>query len=202
MFTGIVTELGRMASVESTTFGKRLLLECVQTRQGLAVGDSVSVNGVCLTVVALSDRGFAVDAVAETLQRSSLGGVRVGDPLDLERPMAASGRFDGHLVQGHVDGVGSIVSIEPEGTARRIRISAPVSLSPYLVEKGSVTVDGVSLTVTAVAPPQAEEVWFEIVIIPHTLDVTVFGVRAVGDEVNLEVDVIAKYVERMLEARR
>jgi riboflavin synthase len=202
MFTGIVTELGRVASVESTTFGKRLRVACATTRQGLAVGDSVSVNGVCLTVVALEASSFTVEAVAETLERSSLGGVGTGDPLDLERPMAADGRFDGHLVQGHVDGVGSIVSIEPEGTARRIRISASESLSPYLVEKGSVTVDGVSLTVTAVAPPQAEDVWFEIVIIPHTLDVTVFGIRAVDDEVNLEVDVIAKYVERMLEARR
>ena len=202
MFTGIVTELGRVASVESTTFGKRLRVACATTRQGLEVGDSVSVNGVCLTVVALEASSFTVEAVAETLERSSLGGVGTGDPLDLERPMAADGRFDGHLVQGHVDGVGSIVSIEPEGTARRIRISAPESLSPYLVEKGSVTVDGVSLTVTAVAPPHAEDVWFEIVIIPHTLDVTVFGIRAVGDEVNLEVDVIAKYVERMLEARR
>jgi riboflavin synthase len=202
MFTGIVTELGRLASVESTDFGKRLAVQCAQTRSSLRIGDSVSVNGVCLTVVALSEHGFTVEAVAETLQRSNLGGADVGDPLDLERPMAADGRFDGHLVQGHVDGVGTILSIESEGTARRIRIGAPLPLSPYLVEKGSVTVDGVSLTITAVALPGAGDVWFEVVIIPHTLDVTVFGVRTIGDEVNLEVDVIAKYVERMLEAHR
>jgi riboflavin synthase len=201
MFTGIVSELGTVAAIEPADFGKRLTIGCDGTRRELGIGDSVAVNGVCLTVVELTGNGFVVDAVEETLARSNLGSLTVGSAVDLERPMPADGRFDGHFVQGHVDGVGRVLNITPEGTALRIRITAPTTLGRYVVEKGSVTVDGVSLTITSVSAPDVAETWFEVVIIPHTLQVTVFGGRSVGDAVNLEVDVIAKYVERMLEAQ-
>jgi riboflavin synthase len=168
----------------------------------MQVGDSLAVNGVCLTAVAIDDTSLSVEIVRESLNRSNLGRLAVDDPVDLERPMPADGRFDGHVVQGHVDGVGIVDTITPEGDAQRMRISLPPALAPYVVEKGSITVDGVSLTVTAVSPPTEPAGWFEIVLIPHTLDVTVLGRRRPGTAVNLEVDVIAKYVERMLEVRR
>jgi riboflavin synthase len=131
----------------------------------------------------------------ETISRSTLGELRPGDPVNLERPMQADGRFDGHIVQGHVDGVGVIVAVEPEGQGKRIRVRVPVALSRYVIEKGSITVDGVSLTVAAV---EGDEV--EIALIPHSLQVTTLGLRAVGEKVNLEVDVLAKYVEKLLKA--
>ncbi len=143
---------------------------------------------------------FGVDAVMETLERSNLGDLVTGDAVDLERPTAADGRFDGHIVQGHVDGVGHVLSRSREGDAERIRIAIPAHLSRYVVEKGSITVDGVSLTVTASSPLDDGAGWFEVVLIPHTLEVTVLGVRVAGDAVNIEVDVLAKYVERILEA--
>jgi riboflavin synthase len=176
----------------------RLVIDATSTLAGLEVGDSVAVNGVCLTVVSHTATTFAVQVVDESLARSALGSVGVGSPLNLERPLAADGRFDGHIVQGHVDGVGVVVSIEDEGEASRVRITIPGNLDRYVVEKGSITVDGTSLTVTAVSDRGADEPWFEIVLIPHTLDVTIFGSIAKGSQVNLEVDVIAKYVERML----
>ncbi len=202
MFTGIVTELGTVASTAATERGARLVIEAPATAGELRIGDSVSVNGVCLTAIAVDDGAFTVDAVAETLQRSNLGGLGPGDAVDLERPTPVGGRFDGHVVQGHVDGVGEVLTRHPEGESERHRISLPSALSRYVVEKGSITVDGVSLTVTAVADVDAEPAWFEVVLIPHTLEVTVLGARSRGDRVNLEVDVIAKYVERMLEAHR
>jgi len=202
MFTGIVTEVGTVDSIDDAGFGKRLAIGCDASRRGLAIGDSVAVNGVCLTVVALNDSGFAVDAVDETLRRSNLGAIDVGSAVNLERPMLAGGRFDGHVVQGHADGVGTIVVVGEEGTARRLRIAIASDLAVYVVEKGSVAVDGVSLTITAVSPLGSGSAWFEVVIIPYTLRATVLGRREVGSLVNLEVDVIAKYVERMLEAQR
>jgi riboflavin synthase len=161
----------------------------------------VAVNGVCLTVLEVSGEQFAVEAVAETLSRTTAGGLESGDRVDLERPVAAAGRFDGHMVQGHVDGVGTVVEVVLEGDAIRMRISAPRPLAAYLVEKGSIAVDGVSLTVTAVSKLGDSEAWFEVVLIPHTMSATVLGERAVGRAVNLEVDVIAKYLERWMEAR-
>jgi riboflavin synthase len=202
MFTGIVSELGTVVAATPGGGGATFTIAAPQTSTGLAVGDSIAVNGVCLTAVAAGDEVFTVEAVAETLQRTNLGDLTETSVVDLERPVAAAGgRFDGHVVQGHVDGVGTIRAIESEGTSKRMRINAPASLARYLVEKGSVTVDGVSLTITAVSAIADEEPWFEIVLIPHTLDVTVFGVRTVGDGVNLEVDILAKYVERLMEAR-
>lgn len=202
MFTGIVTEVGRIAEVESTEAGRRIVIEAQDTVNGLSVGDSVAVNGVCLTAVAVDGAWFSVDAVAETLDRSNLGALDAGVRVDLERPVAAAiGRFDGHVVQGHVDGVGVIEAVTSEGDAHRMRVGAPPQLAPYLVEKGSVTVDGVSLTITAVSPVADDRPWFEVVLIPHTLEVTVLGDRKLDDQVNLEADIFAKYVERLLEAR-
>lgn len=202
MFTGIVTELGRVVEVEETDGGRRLVIEAAGTVAELSVGDSVAVNGVCLTAVAVNEMTFSVDAVAETLDRSNLGGLSDGTLVDLERPVAsAGGRFDGHVVQGHVDGVGTIVGVTAEGDACRVRVDSPAGVAPYLVEKGSVTVDGVSLTITGVSRVDDDPAWFEVVLIPHTLEVTVLGERTVGDRVNLEADIFAKYVERLLEAR-
>ena len=202
MFTGIVTEMGTVKGALETESGRCLDIGAPSTLVGLGIGESVAVNGVCLTVVSIGDDTFSVDAVAETLDRTTIGEVDVGNRVDLERPVAvAGGRFDGHIVQGHVDGVGRIVGIDDEGDARRIRVTMPEVLSPYRVEKGSITVDGVSLTATAVSPLDSTEAWFEIVLIPHTLDATVLGGRRLGDRVNLEADVIAKYVERLMEAR-
>jgi riboflavin synthase len=202
MFTGIVTELGAVTSVVAIDGAVRLTVEAPHTTSGLVVGDSIAVNGVCLTAVKVLDETFSVEIVDESLNRSSLGSLGLGHSVNLERPMRASGRFDGHIVQGHVDGVGTVVAINPEGQAARYRISLPRDLSRYVVEKGSITVDGTSLTVTAVTELADEEAWFEIVLIPHTLEVTVFGRMGVGAAVNLEVDVIAKYVERMTGLQR
>jgi len=202
VFTGIVTELGHIDSIVGESDVVSLSVIAPTTARGLLVGDSVAVNGVCLTAVSVGEDRFVVEAVPETLQRTSLGALSERSAVNLERPLASTGRFDGHIVQGHVDGVGEILEMSPEGGSIRIRVSLPDDLGPYLVEKGSITVDGTSLTVTAVSQPGASEGWFEFVLIPHTLDVTVFGTRRPGDAVNLEVDVIAKYVERMLEGRR
>jgi riboflavin synthase len=198
MFTGIVAELGTVSAIEPLDGGTRLVIDAESTLAALEVGDSVAVNGVCLTVVSHTATNFAVQVVDESLARSALGSVGVGAPLNLERPMAADGRFDGHIVQGHVDGVGVISSIDEEGEASRMRITIPNGLDQYVVEKGSITVDGTSLTVTAVSDGGSDDPWFEIVLIPHTLEVTIFGSLTLGSHVNLEVDVIAKYVERML----
>jgi riboflavin synthase len=157
------------------------------------LGGSISVNGVCLTAVDAPFGQVVLDLVAETLDRSTLGGLQPGDPVNLERPMPADGRYDGHIVQGHVDGVGEILVIEEEGEGKRMRIRVPGDLSRYLVEKGSVTIDGVSLTVAAI---DGKEI--EVALIPHSLEVTTLGLRTVGEKVNLEVDVLAKYVEKLL----
>jgi riboflavin synthase len=194
MFTGIVAALGTVHSVSETETGRHIEIHDRNLLSDMQVGDSLAVNGVCLTAVVIDSESIAVDVVQESLDRSNLGELVAGHRVDLERPMPAAGRFDGHIVQGHVDGVGVIVSVEPEGEARRIRVSLEERLSRYVVEKGSITVDGVSLTVTAVG----DEPWFEIVLIPHTLEVTVLGLRSEGDRVNLEMDVLAKYVERLM----
>lgn len=197
MFTGIVEEMGRVSGLLPGGEGVRMEIEGPLVSESLQAGDSVAVNGVCLTVVARTPTGFASDVVKETLDRTNLGGLRAGSPVDLERPMPASGRFDGHIVQGHVDGVGRVEQLIPEGDSVRMVISLPAHLDRYVVEKGSVTIDGVSLTVAGFA-----EKGFEVALIPHTLAVTVLGQRHPGDRVNVEVDVIAKYVERLLEERR
>ena len=202
MFTGIVSELGSLVSVEATDGGAVFSVNAPVTCNGLTIGDSIAVNGVCLTAIAVDGDRFTVEAIAETLQRTNLGDLASGSFVDLERPVeAAGGRFDGHVVQGHVDGVGTVKRIDSEGSSKRFRITSPPALARYLVEKGSVTVDGVSLTIKAVSPVDDDEPWFEIALIPHTLDVTVLGHKDVGDRANLEADILAKYVERLMEAR-
>lgn len=196
MFTGIVEEMGRVLRLVPAEQGIRLEVEGPLVSADLAVGDSIAVNGVCLTVVATTTTGFSADVVKETLDRTNLGHLQPESMVDLERPMPASGRFDGHIVQGHVDGVGRVLHLSPEGEGVRMTITMPDRLQRFAVEKGSVTVDGVSLTIAELVTGG-----FVVALIPHTLAVTVLGHRQPGDLVNLEVDVIAKYVERLLEER-
>lgn len=196
MFTGIVEAVGEVRDARDADGRRRLVIAAPTVTEGMEVGDSIAVNGVCLTAVEVGEGSVAVEAVHETLQRSNLGEAGVGTRVDLERPMPAHGRFDGHVVQGHVDGTGVVRSITEDGASRRYWFDTDGGLLRYLVEKGSVTVDGVSLTVS-----DLDDDGFEVVLIPHTLEVTVLGDRNPGDRVNLEVDVLAKYVERLLEAR-
>jgi riboflavin synthase len=186
MFTGIVEERGRVRSLE----GGRLVVDCRTVGDDTAVGESVAVNGVCLTVVGAAPGELLFDLAPETLSRTTLSRLRPGDPVNLERPLTLATRLGGHLVQGHVDGVGTVRTIAGNGQGARLRIALPERLRPYVVEKGSVAVDGVSLTVAA-----ADEEAFEVALVPHTLEVTTLGDRRPGDEVNLETDVLAKYVE-------
>lgn len=197
MFTGIVSERGAVRRVVPTGGGARLSIEGPLTARGLAVGDSIAVNGVCLTAIDVDPPGFSVEAVAETLGLTNLGLLGEGSAVNLERPVPAAGRFDGHIVQGHVDGVVPVRSITAEGEARRVWLDVAPRLARYIVSKGSVALDGVSLTVSGV-----DEGGFEVVLIPHTLEETSLGALAAGTRINLEVDVLAKYVERLMEARR
>ena len=194
MFTGLVEELGTVAAVEQLDGAARISVLARVVGEDASLGDSISVNGVCLTVTQAEPSGEArrlsFDVMAESLKRSSLGGLSAGDPVNLERAVTAGTRLGGHIVQGHVDGVGEVAAREPAEHWEVVRVSAPETVTRYLVEKGSVTVDGVSLTVVDV-----EASGFSVSLIPETLRRTTLGVRAVGDAVNLEVDVIAKYVE-------
>ncbi len=196
MFTGIVEGIGRLQQVAHGEQVRRFTIAADKVLDGIEVGDSIAVNGVCLTAVAASPGQLEVTAVTETLERTNLGSLGEGDKVNLERPLAAAGRFDGHIVQGHVDGVATVAHMRWEGESLRVRFTTEPQLLRYVVEKGSVTIDGVSLTITAVRADA-----FELVLIPHTLDVTVLGTRRVGDQVNVEVDILAKYVERLLEDR-
>ena len=205
MFTGIVEELGTLVAREDGADSAVLRIRARTALEGVALGDSIAVNGVCLTVTGVRPDAdgagvWSTDVMAETLRRSSLGRLGTGDPVNLERAVTASTRLGGHIVQGHVDGVGTVVSRTPGDDWEVVRIAVPVALARYVVEKGSITVDGVSLTVSALADDP--EPWFEVSLIPTTLRDTTLGERAPGDTVNLEVDVIAKYVERLLGARR
>lgn len=196
MFTGIVEELGTVTAADVTGAGARFTIEGPLVARDLAVGDSIAINGTCLTAVAIDQTTFDVELVVETLHRTSLGDVAIGSRVNLERAMAAAGRFDGHIVQGHVDGVGTIASVDVEGNGKRFGIELDPSLLRYVVEKGSITLDGVSLTVAAITGRRVE-----VALIPHTLDVTTLASRSVGDRVNVEVDILAKYVERLMEMR-
>ncbi|MGW2560778.1 riboflavin synthase [Streptomyces sp. NPDC001514] len=193
MFTGIVEELGEVTAVENLGDASRFRLRGPVVTEGAKHGDSIAVNGVCLTVVETGDGEFTADVMAETLKRSSLGALAVGSRVNLERPMAVGGRLGGHIVQGHVDGTGTVVERTPSENWEIVKISLPADLTRYVVEKGSITVDGVSLTVVDAGPDH-----FTISLIPTTLALTTLGIKQPGDPVNLEVDVIAKYVERLL----
>jgi riboflavin synthase len=190
VFTGIVEEMGTLVATEATDQGRRLTFSAAAITDGTRIGDSISVNGCCLTVVDLGPGWWAADAVPETLGRTNLGDLQPGDPVNLERAAELGDRLGGHLVQGHVDAVGTIVAPAP---ALKIRLAGP--LTAYLVEKGSVTVDGISLTVV-----QVTDTGFSVAVIPHTMQVTTLGRKAAGDPVNVEVDVIAKYAARLLQA--
>lgn len=193
MFTGIVEQIGTVEEVTDNAVGRRMVLSAPGIGD-LPIGASIAVNGVCLTAVESGDDTIAVDVVPETMQRSNLGSLVQENQVNLELPMPASGRFDGHIVQGHVDGLGTIVAVDrDEDGGMVMTVDTPESLRRYLVEKGSVTIDGVSLTVASLT-----ETGFRVALIPHTLDITTLGLRNPGDTVNLEMDVLAKYVERLL----
>jgi riboflavin synthase len=201
MFTGIVEELGTVRAVTPNAGGARIEIMATDVLDDAELGASIAVNGCCLTVVELRDDGWAADAVTETLERTTLGTLRAGDPVNLERPVRPSDRLGGHVVQGHVDAVGRVHTRVPlpDGSTR-MTFTAAADVLRYVVEKGSITVDGISLTVAALASLDEGGDGFAVAVIPHTLAVTTLGTRRPGDPVNLEVDVLAKYVERLLVA--
>ena len=193
MFTGLVREVGTIVSVDGGAEGVRVLVESPTTAAGAAVGDSIAVSGVCLTVVAVENGRLSFDAVPETLARTSLGRLGTGSRVNLEPALRAGDPLGGHYVQGHVDGVGTVREVDDEGEGKRIWFDAPRELMRYVVEKGSVAVEGTSLTVAGL-----DETGFAVALIPHTLAETTLGELSPGDTVNLEADVLAKYVERLL----
>lgn len=196
MFTGIVRELGRVVSVEGGAEGVRIEIDAPETATLTAVGDSVSIDGCCLTATAVAGARLRFEAVPETLARTALSALAPGAEVNLEPALRSGEPLGGHYVQGHVDGVGVVASVEPEGDGARLAVEAPEELCRYLVEKGSVALQGVSLTVAALT-----EAGFEVALIPHTLEVTTLGRLAPGNRVNLEADVLAKYVERLVAPR-
>jgi riboflavin synthase len=196
VFTGIVEELGEVTGVEHLGDASRFRLRGPVVTEGAKHGDSIAVNGVCLTVVECAGDEFTADVMAETLHRSSLGALTVGSRVNLERPTAVGARLGGHIVQGHVDGTGEILERKPSEHWEIVKISLPADLARYVVEKGSITVDGISLTVVDAGPD-----FFTVSLIPTTLALTTLGLKQPGEAVNLEVDVVAKYVERLLGAR-
>jgi riboflavin synthase len=201
MFTGIVEELGEIVEVTGLGDSARLVVRGKLVTSDAKHGDSIAVNGVCLTVVDLDDGTFGADVMNETLVRSSLAALVPGSPVNLERPVTMATRLGGHLVQGHVDGVGTVVAREPSEHWEIVRISLPAELDRYVVEKGSITVDGISLTVVEVLPPTGGGPGeFSVSLIPTTLALTTLGTKGPGSPVNLEVDVVAKYVEKLVAA--
>ena len=203
MFTGIIEELGTVAGLERLADSARITIKGPVVAATAADGGSIAVSGVCLTVTAADDGEFTADVMGETLARSSLGALAVGDRVNLERPVPAGGRLDGHIVQGHVDGTGVVAQSRPADRWHVLRIAVPADLARYIAQKGSVAVDGVSLTVSAVSGAGEADgadpgPWFEVSLIPETLARTTLGSAATGNAVNIEVDVIAKYVERLL----
>ena len=193
MFTGLVAAKGEVVAVDHGGYGVRLTVAAESLAPDLSEGDSVAVNGVCLTATRVAGPRFDADVMAETLRRSSLGPLAEGDEVNLELALRASDRLGGHIVQGHVDGVGEVESVDPDGFARVVRIAAPPELLRYVVEKGSIAADGVSLTVSAV-----DDEGFAVSLIPETLDRTTLGAVVRGRRVNLEVDLLAKYVEKLV----
>lgn len=196
MFTGIIEELGTVAALELRDDGARIGVSAALVTSDSKNGDSISVNGVCLTALDVSNDGFSADISNETLDRSTLGSLKEGSRVNLERAVTPSTRLGGHIVQGHVDGRGTLISAEPQGDFRTVRIGFPPDLARYLVFKGSVSVEGISLTIAALADDH-----FDIAVIPKTWELTNLSTLAPGDAVNLEADVIAKYVERMMGLR-
>ena len=193
MFTGIIEELGKVKSLKRTSRESRLVISAEKIMEDIHIGDSIAVNGVCLTVVLFSDREFTVDVMNETFMRSSLGNLRIGDEVNLERAMPANGRFGGHILSGHIDGTAKIKACFDDGNAKWYEIAAGSELLDGIVMKGSVAIDGISLTVSKVSAQS-----FSVSIIPHTLDATVLKNKRPGDVVNIETDVIGKYVKQFV----
>ena len=193
MFTGIIEEVGTVRSIQRGSTSSFIEIQANAVLEGTKLGDSIVVNGVCLTVTELGKDSFRADVMNETLNRSSLGSLRSGSPVDLERAMAAGGRFGGHIVSGHIDGTGTITEIKKDGIAHWYTVSAPAGIMRYIVEKGSIAIDGISLTVAKVTDSS-----FSVSIIPHTAAQTVLSYKKPGDTVNLENDIIGKYVEKLM----
>lgn len=193
MFTGIIEEIGTVRRIERGAAGARLTIAAKTVLEGTELGDSIATNGVCLTVVSMTSDSFSADVMAESLRRSGLGALQTGSPVNLERAMPLNGRFGGHIVSGHIDGTGTIASQKREDNAVWVTVRAPAALLRYIVEKGSIAIDGVSLTVAAV-----DETGFAVSIIPHTGAQTILLDKKAGETVNLECDVIGKYVEKLL----
>jgi riboflavin synthase len=196
MFTGIIEELGTVASVEVLPDSIRLAIKGDLVRQDLSQGESISVNGVCLTAAEITSNGFIADVMLETLNRSSLSGISQGESVNLERAMSGAGRFGGHVVQGHVDGVAEIIAREPSANWEVVKVKIPAELSKYVVHKGSITFDGVSLTVNDISDNTVS-----LSLIPETLRLTTLGTKQVGDKLNVEADILAKHIEKLIEAR-
>ena len=198
MFTGIVEEVGEVTAVEPSGDGVRVTVRGPKAVSDASHGDSISVSGVCLTVVGQGDDWFSADVMKQTLDMSTLEGIAPGRPVNLERATAAHGRLGGHIVQGHIDGTGEVLEVRPGAEWRVLRISVPAHLAPLVVDKGSIAVDGVSLTVSAASPAGPGDGWFEVSLIPETLVATTLGARVPGDRVNLETDILARHVQRLL----
>ncbi|WP_431799934.1 riboflavin synthase [Microbacterium kunmingense] len=198
MFTGIIEEIGAVTAVTPSGDGLRLTVRAPKAVSDAGHGDSIAVSGVCLTVVDRGEDWFTADVMRQTLDMSTLAGVDAGRAVNLERATAAHGRLGGHIVQGHIDGTGTVIDVRPGAQWRVVRIALPAHLAPLVVDKGSIAVDGVSLTVSAVSAPEAAEPWFEVSLIPETLEATTLGSREAGDAVNLETDILARHVQRLL----
>jgi len=196
MFTGIIEELGKVSAIEKQPDAIRITIACKEVLSDLKRGDSISCSGTCLTAIEIDDQGFTADVMLETIRRSSLDGVKVGDPINLERAMNAATRFGGHIVQGHVDGVGEVVSREKSDNWDWVKIRLPKDLMKYVVHKGSITLDGISLTVNEI-----NDDVIAVSLIPETLRVTTLGYKNPGDKVNVEADVLAKHVEKLMESK-
>jgi riboflavin synthase len=196
MFTGIIEELGTVAMVEVLEDSIRLGIKGTLVREDLAQGESISVNGVCLTAAEVTPEGFIADVMLETLNRSSLSGIAEGERVNLERAMSGAGRFGGHVVQGHVDGVAEIISREPSANWEVVKVRIPSQLAKYVVHKGSITFDGVSLTVNEISGNVVS-----LSLIPETLRLTTLGTKQAGDKLNVEADILAKHIEKLIEAR-
>ncbi|GGO65455.1 riboflavin synthase [Microbacterium nanhaiense] len=198
MFTGIIEELGRVTAVEPSGDGLRLTLHAPKAVEGVHHGDSIAISGVCLTVVDSTDDGFTADVMKQTLDMTTLADVAPGRIVNVERALASGGRLGGHIVQGHVDGTGEVVEVRPGEEWQVVRVAIGRELAPLIVDKGSVTLDGTSLTVSAVSDASEPQQWLEVSLIPETLRATTFGERAVGDRVNVETDILARHVQRLL----
>lgn len=201
MFTGIIEEMGEITAIAPSGDGWRLTVRAPRAAADAVHGESIAVSGVCLTVVGSTADTFDADVMKQTLDVSAIGSATVGTRVNIEKAMPVGARLGGHIVQGHVDGTGDVLEVRPGVEWSVLRISLPADLAPLVVDKGSISVDGTSLTVSAVSAPAAPSPWFEISLIPETLTATTLGVRAVGDRVNLETDILARHVERLLAFR-